>query len=131
MREKSLSEIIEEARERASREIEFERELEAERNRDRGLGECYDIIKGWKKKYFAKKLKSTANIYARSRSVLIDGEWYRQYFIQVFRKGNFVEQYNVRPEAFDTLTRGLESTVYADRISSTETFTLHQFIPSK
>lgn len=124
MRIKSLSELIEEARERVDRENELEEELRQEQLRERTLTEVHDQINQWKKKYFNKKLKSPASIYARISSYLLDGGWKSYYIIQVFRKGEMIEQFYVRPEAFDVITRGLQSTVDAGLKSSTETFIL-------
>ena len=129
MRIKPLSEIIEEAKERLEREMEFERELEAEAKRERSLGECYDIIKQWKKKYFKKTLKKPAAIYGRICSHLIDGSWYDYRFIQLFKDGNRVEEYHVRPEAFDTLTRGMDEQTIPGRTMTMHLFVLHKYDP--
>ncbi|HRH61256.1 MAG TPA: hypothetical protein PL045_11830 [Chitinophagaceae bacterium] len=123
----SITEIIEEARKRIYEQDEAQLQSENEKNHEYDLGYAGRCIRSWKKNYFRKNSKHPAKIYVRIRSLLLDGNYYYQHFLQLFVNAKLQEECRIRPEASDSLTIGLSSEVF----QGIEIFVLYQFTPQQ
>lgn len=124
----TTAEIIEQARERTLQQQEAEQLRIDEENKEQELGYCYNRMNAWRKLYFKIRYKKRCSFRVISQSFLIEGKWYYKFFLQLFRGGELVENFRIRAEAFDTLTRGREADHQSDGVFF---YTIEVFEPVK
>lgn len=108
MERKSYKELEEEFYDRQDRQREADNKEHAELMRKRDLGEANWIISYWKRSYFRKNAAKEAKVSVLN-GMIPTGEGFQDYYrLQLFIEGNMKEEYQLKQEAFDVLTRGIE-----------------------
>lgn len=108
MKQKSVKEILDDFHEQEYLRKEAEQNEHAENLRKRSLLEAGNIINSWKRQYFRKNAKHEATISILNGTIFLKTGNIDFHRIQLFIEGNFKEEYNIMPEAFDVLVRDLE-----------------------